>query len=128
VRSSRELQTGSAWLMTEANLGGVSVRSIRTRILLAAFMFAGSGISAVGQSTNATLSGTVQDSGGAVVPNASVLATQVDTGEIRTTQSGPDGRYVITDLPIGKYSVTASSPGLRHWSFHLLPCRSINQR
>ena len=50
---------------------------------------------------------------GAVVPNASVHATQIDTGEIRTTQSGPDGRYVITDLPIGKYSVTASSPGFK---------------
>jgi len=90
-----------------------SMQSAGIRAALVMLLTAGFCLSALGQSTNATLSGIVQDAGGAVVPNAPVLATQVDTGQSRTTQSGPDGRYVITDLPIGNYRVTASSPGFK---------------
>jgi hypothetical protein len=89
------------------------VRSIGMRILLAVFMVAGLDISAMGQTTNATLSGTVQDSQGASIPNASVTATQTDTGQSSAVQSGPDGHYVITNLPIGSYRMTASSPGFK---------------
>lgn len=89
------------------------MRSIGMRILLAVFMVAGLGIAAMGQTTNATLSGTVQDAQGASIPNASVIATQIDTGQSRAVQSDPDGHYVITDLPIGGYKLTASSPGFK---------------
>jgi hypothetical protein len=81
--------------------------------ILAAIMAAGFGASALGQSTNATLSGVVQDPQGAVIPNAPVVATQIDTGQSRTTRSGPDGHYVITDLPIGRYRLTVSAPGFK---------------
>jgi hypothetical protein len=81
--------------------------------MLAAMIAIGSGLAAMGQTTNATLSGQVQDAQGAVVPGAPVMVTQIDTGQSRSTQSGPDGHYIITNLPIGHYKVTASSAGFK---------------
>lgn len=81
--------------------------------ILAVIVAAGCYVATLGQTTNATLSGIVEDAQGAVIPNAAVTATQIDTGQSRTTQSGPDGHYVITNLPIGRYRVTASSPSFK---------------
>ena len=39
------------------------------------------------------LAGTVRDASGAVIPNATVTATSVDTGQARTTMTA-DGRHV----------------------------------
>lgn len=89
------------------------MRSRGMHILLATLVAAGFGISAIAQTTNATLSGVVQDAQGAVIPNASVIATQIDTGQNRSVRSSADGHYVITDLPIGNYKLTASSPGFK---------------
>ena len=77
--------------------------------LFAISLAVGSSSYVLAQSTNATLSGTVQDPAGASIPNATVIATQIDTGQSRTIQSGADGHYTITNLPIGDYKVTASS-------------------
>ncbi len=78
-------------------------------ILIAIF----GGLGAWAQSTNASLSGVVQDQQNAVVPNATVIATQVETGQKHATTSGPDGHYMIPNLPIGRYRVSASSPGFK---------------
>ncbi|MGB8539049.1 MAG: carboxypeptidase-like regulatory domain-containing protein, partial [Acidobacteriaceae bacterium] len=83
------------------------------RAILAGLLTVGFCSSASAQSTNATLSGVVADSQGAVIPNAAVVATQVDTGQSRNTQSGSDGHYTIPDLPIGNYRIAASSPGFK---------------
>lgn len=65
------------------------------------------------QTTNATLSGVVQDQQKAVIPGATVIVTQIDTGQSRSAQSGPDGHYAIADLPIGRYKITGSAPGFK---------------
>jgi hypothetical protein len=85
----------------------------RTRTLAVAVLALSWNILALGQSTNATLSGTVQDPQGALIPHASVVATQIDTQQSRSTTSGEDGHYTIPDLPIGSYRVTASSTGFK---------------
>jgi Carboxypeptidase regulatory-like domain len=71
------------------------------------------GFGAWAQTTNATLSGVVQDQQSAVIPNATVIVTQIDTGQSRSVQSAPDGHYIITDLPIGSYKVTGSATGFK---------------
>lgn len=65
----------------------------------------------VGQSTTATIIGTVSDPSGGQVPNVQVTAKNVETGLTRTVVTGEDGNYRIEFLPVGKYSieVTASS-------------------
>jgi hypothetical protein len=95
------------------NFGGISMRSIGIRAAFAMLMVVSARVSALGQSTNASLSGVVQDAQGAVTPNAPVVATQIDTSQSRTVQSGADGHYIITNLPIGNYKISASSGGFK---------------
>jgi hypothetical protein len=84
------------------------VRAVFAGLLTVAF-----GSSASGQSTNATLSGVVQDAQGAVVPNADVVAVEIGTGQSHETKSGESGSYAITDLAIGEYKITASAAGFK---------------
>jgi hypothetical protein len=57
------------------------------------------------------ISGTVQDSSGSAVPGAEVKATQTATGAVRTVSSGPDGGYLLTNLPVGPYQIEVSKEG-----------------
>ena len=57
------------------------------------------------------ISGLVSDTSGAVVPNATVRATQTNTGLVRTTVSGPNGNYVLPDLPVGPYKLEVQATG-----------------
>ena len=85
----------------------------RIPIALTVLLVSSLAVTVLGQTTNATLSGVVQDPQGAVVPNAPVVVTQIDTGLSRNTRSGADGHYIITNLPIGKYKITVSSTGFK---------------
>ncbi|MHB1021522.1 MAG: outer membrane beta-barrel protein [Acidobacteriaceae bacterium] len=60
-----------------------------------------------------SINGTVTDSTGAVIPGATVTATEVATGvkTIRTTTSS--GYYVLSPLDPGTYSVTLTAPGFQ---------------
>lgn len=65
------------------------------------------------QNDRGTITGTVQDPGGAVVPNASVVATNTETGsESRTVTTGT-GNYNIPSLVVGRYQLTVEAPGFR---------------
>src|SRR5881227_3918177 len=61
----------------------------------------------------AQISGTVQDSSGAVLPGAEVTATQTETGASRMTVTNEAGRYILPSLPLGPYKLEASLPGFR---------------
>ena len=50
-------------------------------------------VSSGAQSFNSSISGTVTDPSGAVVPNATLTLTAVDTGKVSTVKTGPDGLY-----------------------------------
>ena len=65
------------------------------------------------QSTLATLTGTVSDSSGAVVPGANVLATSLTTGVQRQGVSGADGSFQILNLDAGRYLLTISIQGFQ---------------
>jgi hypothetical protein len=62
------------------------------------------------QSDTSSLSGTVSDSSGAVLPNAKILVRNEATHTERTTQSNENGGYNITNLPAGNYSIRAEAP------------------
>ena len=61
----------------------------------------------------ATIVGTVSDSSGAVIANAKVTATNSETGVVRSITSNEAGQYVLPDVHIGNYNVTAEAPGLK---------------
>jgi len=57
------------------------------------------------------ISGTIKDTTGSAVPGAEVKATQTATGAVRTLTSGPDGSYVLTNLPTGPYQLEVNKEG-----------------
>jgi hypothetical protein len=63
-----------------------------------------------GQST-ATLSGTLTDPSGAVVPHAHVVVHSLATGADRDIDTDADGLYVVPSLQPGDYSVKATADG-----------------
>lgn len=84
----------------------------RVGILLTIFWLWGAS-SATAQQYLATISGTVTDSTGAVIPGAQVTAENADTHFKTTTVSNQTGSYVTPFLTPGTYSVTASGKGFR---------------
>jgi hypothetical protein len=60
-----------------------------------------------------TLTGTVHDATGAVLPNAQVAATNNATGVERETRTTNRGVYTLPNLPIGTYTVVFSADGFR---------------
>jgi hypothetical protein len=57
------------------------------------------------------LTGTVKDSSGAVVPNATVTATSLDTGQARAGSTDADGTYKFGLLPPGGYRLRFEATG-----------------
>jgi hypothetical protein len=57
--------------------------------------------------------GTVTDPSGAVVPGATVTATDVGTGQTRTDTSDQNGRFSLVNLLPDKYSLTVLAKGFR---------------
>ena len=64
-----------------------------------------------GQQVNATLSGTVRDASGAVVPQTSLTAKNVSTGGVTTTVSEGSGNYIFPSLPPATYILSAEKSG-----------------
>ena len=65
------------------------------------------------QITTGVIQGAVRDSTGAVVPGATVEAVNLDTNLTQTRTSGADGRFVLLQLPPGRYKVTFTLAGFR---------------
>jgi hypothetical protein len=66
-----------------------------------------------GQMDQGTITGVVQDQTGAVIPNAQVTLTSVDTGLVVTTASNASGIYVFPPSKVGTYRVSAAAPGFQ---------------
>ena len=65
---------------------------------------------------NATITGTVTDSSGAVVPNVSISLTNPATNQVRETRSSASGTYVFENLSIGSFTLSASSQGFQRFT------------
>ena len=65
------------------------------------------------QSTTARLTGTVVDSNGAVVPDATVTLTNEETNISFTTETTSAGTYSFDALQVGSYSVTVEKQGFK---------------
>ncbi len=60
---------------------------------------------------NATISGTVTDTTGAVIPNATITLTANATGVTRTVKSNAVGVYRIANLGVGTFTLVVTAPG-----------------
>src|ERR1035438_3301501 len=63
------------------------------------------------QGDRGVITGTVADPGGAVVPNAAIVAVNEENGEQFKVVTTPTGNYTLTQLPAGVYDVSVEVPG-----------------
>ena len=61
----------------------------------------------------ASIVGTVTDPTGAIVPNAKVTITHVETGSVHSTLTNATGNYAARDLGLGHYNVQVEAPGFK---------------
>jgi hypothetical protein len=80
--------------------------------VVAAISILGAG-QAYAQVAGATLTGTVKDSSGAVIPNAQVAITDVATAVTRTVSAGGAGLYNAPNLLPGTYEIRVTATGFR---------------
>ncbi len=72
-------------------------------------------VSAWGQGLG-TITGSVADPSGAVIPSATVTATEVETGASRTSVTSGSGYYVLSSLRPTNYTLTVTAPGFRRFT------------
>jgi hypothetical protein len=65
------------------------------------------------QVATGTISGTVKDSSGAVLPGVHVVVLNEETGISRTLETNADGRYSAQSLSLGNYRVTGTLQGFQ---------------
>ncbi|HWB96585.1 MAG TPA: carboxypeptidase-like regulatory domain-containing protein, partial [Bryobacteraceae bacterium] len=61
------------------------------------------------------IQGTVADSSGAVIPNATVILTDEATHVKRTTQTSGAGVYLFPGVPVGTYDLSATATGFKSY-------------
>src|SRR6266511_3638131 len=79
------------------------------------------------QSSNGTISGTVADASGAVVPGVTVTATNNATGIVTTVLSNDAGVYNFASLLPGTYKVSAALPGFQTQTFNAVQLGNAGQ-
>jgi len=83
------------------------------RFIAVAFLVFFSAVTTPAQSDRGTIAGTMLDSTGAVVANASITVTGVATGAVYKTTSTSTGAYRIQDLQVGTYDIVVEVPGFK---------------
>ena len=68
------------------------------------------------QGITADVLGTVTDASGAVLPNVNVTIHNLDTGADYTAATDKNGDYLVTLLPVGRYSIKAVESGFKTWT------------
>ena len=86
---------------------------MRPTRLACAVLFA---MSAFAQSDRGTITGTVIDQGGAVIPNVTVTALNAEQGTQFTGATTNTGNYTIASVPAGTYSVSVEAPGFKKFT------------
>jgi len=80
------------------------------QLLVAAVLSVGP---AWGQGFTASVTGTITDNSGAVVPQATVTVTNLGTGQQVAIKTDDSGAYTAPQLPPGDYRVTVESQGFK---------------
>jgi hypothetical protein len=74
--------------------------------------------SALAQTDRGTITGTITDSSGAVIPGAAVHARNTGTGAEYETVATSTGNYTLPSLPAGTYDLTVTANGFSTYNQH----------
>jgi hypothetical protein len=83
------------------------------RILIPTLCLLSFAVNVFAQGDRGTITGTVTDPAGAVVPNATIEAKQTDTGALFPTTSTDTGNYTLSQLPVGSYELSVTAGGFK---------------
>ncbi len=86
---------------------------LTTRLIMAVWCVVLCAVMSLAQAPTGTISGTVIDAAGAVVPNANVTVKNKATGTERKLTSDDAGNFSAPSLAVGDYEVTAQAKGFR---------------
>ena len=86
------------------------MRSLLVVVCLLAIAFA-----AFAQTDRGTITGTVSDPAGGVVPNSAIEARNTETGAVYPVAASATGNYTIAQLPAGTYELTVIVPGFKKY-------------
>lgn len=89
----------------------IRIFRIRAGVLAAGALLSFSPLMSYGQADTSSLSGTVTDPSGAVIPNATVKAHDDGTGQDHVVKTNSSGSYTITNLAPGTYTVSVDAKG-----------------
>src|SRR3989441_7573117 len=88
---------------------------MRIRRLLVIVCLFLSASKAFAQTDRGTLTGTVSDTTGAVIPGVAIEARNVQTGAAYQAGSSETGNYTLAQLPAGTYELSAMLPGFKRF-------------
>src|SRR5215470_14527408 len=93
------------------------MKIVRVRaVFLALVLFVSTSL--FSQSSNGTISGTIADSSGAVIPGVTITAANNATGVVTTVLSNDSGVYNFASLLPGTYKLSATLPGFQTATFN----------
>src|SRR4051812_34216733 len=87
------------------------VRALRYAVLAIVCILLVQGKPSYGQVDEGAITGTIQDSSGAVVPNADITLLNTDQGISLQTKSNAGGTYTFSPVRLGHYTITVTAPG-----------------
>jgi hypothetical protein len=107
----------AAWNLLPSECSILEAKMRRSYFLLAAAFSAAVLLAplAWGQE-NATITGSVLDPTGAVVPNVAITLTNVATGQARETASNGSGIYTFANVGVGHFNLDATSAGFQKFT------------
>ena len=72
-------------------------------------------VAELSQAANGTITGTVSDASGAVMPGVSIEVKNTETGVTFSTITTETGNYAAPNLPPGSYAITAALSGFKRY-------------
>ena len=87
---------------------------MRVLAIAACCLFAS--MAAFAQSDRGNITGTITDPANAVVPNASITATNLESGSQSKTVTSATGVYTLSSLPPGNYEMTVEVAGFKKFT------------
>ncbi len=90
----------------------LAIRNLELRVLAISVALLLIALPAWAQSFRGSIRGAVTDPSGSVIAGAKITAKNIATGLQREATTSQDGNYVLAELPVGEYSVSAEAPPL----------------